>query len=549
MHKRICLNMALLAAAGLVLVSVALCLVFYHQFSATVRADLKARAALFQDIPSGQAIAAISASNPVDMRFSLIAADGTVLYDSTVSARSLPSHADRVEIRQALSADFGESKRYSSTLREETCYYAVRLPDGAILRTAKTSSSIFALFECALPVVAAVVLAVIGISYALAGRLTRRIVEPINRVRLDGEAIPPYDELAPFIRAIQVQRERITAQFTALREQTDTIRAIMDNMNEGAVLVGARGRILSANKSALRIFGSGHAQGKNILELMRDPPLVEHTRGALAGRRAEAEMERQGRVYHVYFSPVAGRGAVLLFLDTTESRKAERLRREFSANVSHELKTPLTSISGYAEMLVNGMVREADQAGFLAKIRDESARLLALIEDILLLARLDAEKAKSAFSEVDLAEIATEAAASLAARAAAAGVSVRVRDKGKKFPVRANRSLMAELFANLLDNAIKYNRPGGTVELDFSREEGRTALSVRDSGIGIPPEDRDRVFERFYRVDRSRSKATGGTGLGLAIVKHIALLHQAEVTLESREGEGTRVLVRFAAER
>jgi len=542
--------MTLLAIVSIALVSIALCLIFFRQFTSTLRTEIKARAEMFREMSAAQLMAtwhAQSAFVPKDMRLTLIAPDGMVIYDNTVDAAKLGNHAERQEIRQAVAMGSGASVRYSDTLRQQTCYFAVRLPDGFVLRTAKTSDSIFALFGRALPPVAAVTLVFALLSHIAARRLTSRIVEPINAMRLDGEPIPPYDELTPLVRAIAEQRQRIAAQFANLAERTATINAIMDGMSEGTLLLDPRGTIVAANPSAGKIFGFTHpVTGKHILELLREPHLAKLARQALAGQRHEETIQRQDRDYRVYFSPVASGGAALLFLDITASRKAERLRREFSANVSHELKTPLTSISGYAEMLANGMAREADQAEFLAKIRDESGRMLALIDDILLLSRLDEEKTESAFAEMDITQIATETAAALAEKAAAAQVSVRIAGQENMLLV-ASRSLIAELFFNLLDNAIKYNRPGGMVEVGFSQEKsgGPIKLCVKDTGIGIPLAARVRVFERFYRVDTSRSKITGGTGLGLAIVKHIALIHKAEISLNSREGEGTIVTVVF----
>jgi two-component system phosphate regulon sensor histidine kinase PhoR len=544
--------MTMLAAVSIALVSIALCLIFYQQFTSTIRAEIKGRAEMFREMSATQLMTTWRAQPtmvPEDMRLTLIAPDGKVIYDNTVIAEKLGNHADRPEIRQALATGSGASSRYSDTLRRQTCYFAVRLPDGFVLRTAKTSDSIFALFGHALPLVATVILVLAVLSHIAAGRLTNRIVEPINAMRLDDEPMaPPYDELTPLVRAISEQRQRIAAQFAALEERTATIDAIMDSMSEGTLLLDQRGTVVAANPSAGKIFGFAQpVAGRNILELLREPHLARLARQAVNGHRHEETIKRHDRHYRAYFSPVTSGGAALLFLDITESGKAERLRREFSANVSHELKTPLTSISGYAEMLASGMVREEDQAEFLAKIRDESARMLALIEDILLLSRLDEEKSAGALTEVDIGQIATEAAAALADKAAAAGIGLRFV-AGKAVSVKGSGSLLNELLFNLLDNAIKYNRPGGMVEIGFGQEdEGGAIISVRDTGIGIPPEARSHVFERFYRVDKSRSKTTGGTGLGLAIVKHIALIHKAEINLTSEVGEGTTVTVIFPA--
>ncbi|MDR0707087.1 MAG: hypothetical protein LBF60_04320 [Treponema sp.] len=584
MKKRIYLSMALLASASLALASCVLCLIFYHQFSIYLQSDVKRRVQLLKDALAGSNavhaadtaqfdrtdLAREIAQNRVfsalaeDVRVSIVGQDGSVLYDSAVDAETLENHMEREEIRAARNAGFGESRRFSNTLREETYYYAVELPSGLILRAAKTTNSFFALFGRALPAVFGVLICMIVVCYIAAGALTTCIVKPLNAVRLDGdlaagEITAPYDEIIPFVRAIEKQRAQLAEQLASLQERSDAINAIMENMSEGAALLDHRGIILSANKSVLRIFeAEAPMEGKNILELLRDIPLLEHTRNALAGNRGETDMERAGRDYRVYFSPVTDNGAVLLFLDVTEKSKAEKLRREFSANVSHELKTPLTSISGYAELLDSGMVQERDKAAFIRKIKDESWRLITLVEDIMLLSRLDEGENRELFAPVNLAAAARESAAALAQKASELGVSVTIKANGAASSadgsadaddgaaiVSANPSMMAELFFNLIDNAIKYNKPGGSVTVDVAESGGLVAASVSDTGIGIPREAQSRVFERFYRVDKSRSKKTGGTGLGLAIVKHITAIHNAEITLDSREGEGTKVTVYF----
>jgi two-component system phosphate regulon sensor histidine kinase PhoR len=548
--------MTLLAITSLALVSGVVCFIFYHQFSVYLQSDMKRRAYLLKDvlaasrafesngfIPNVCISDRICAMITEDVRVSIIGTDGSVLYDNTVEADRLENHADREEVRAARAFGFGESRRFSDTLKRETYYYAVELPDGRILRIAKTTGSFFSLFGRALPAVFTVLICVIVICYIAAGSLTNHIVKPFNTVRLDGEITAPYDELAPFVRAIEKQRGQIAEQFVSLQERSNTINAIMENMSEGAALLDQRGIILSANKSVLRIFGADTPmEGKNILELLRDTTLLECIHGALSGSRSEMDLERSGRNYRVYFSPVTDNGAVLLFLDITEKMKTEKLRREFSANVSHELKTPLTSIYGYAEMLDGGMVQEGDKAVFIRKIKDETERLITLVEDIMLLSRLDEGKSGDLFTTVNLAAIVRESAAMLMQKAADADVSISILAEGEVY-VRASRSMMAELCFNLIDNAIKYNKQGGTVTIEVTKNNDAVTLSVADTGIGIPQKAQDRVFERFYRADKSRSKKTGGTGLGLAIVKHIAAVHKAEIALESREDQGTKITV------
>ena len=543
MKKRIYLSLGLLAVAGIILVGVALSFTFYKQFVAVAKDEIREKAQQFRNIPFDQLSNELSQIH--DTRISVVKPDGKVVYDNTVPPETLPNHIDREEINQALHSGFGESKRFSRTLNEETYYYAVKLPDGYILRAAKTSGSIFFVFKQTLPMVCFIILAAIIIGYFVAGNLINRIVTPINNINLDGEIVPPYDELAPFVRAIVQYKKQAETALANLQERSNTIKTIMENMNEGAVLINHQGTILSANKGALRIFdASGPMDGKNILEFFRDMTLLEYIRESLAGSRGETSIEREGRNYSVYFSPVTGGGMAMFLLDITEKMKAEKLRREFSANVSHELKTPLTSISGYAEMLANGIVKETDKASFIEKIREELKRLITLVENIMLISRLDdGVKSDIVFEDLDITLIANETAENLKFKAADSGVSVHVA--GENVFVKANYSMMAELFFNLIDNAIKYNKPGGSVTVSFIEKDGQILLIVSDTGIGIPKEAQGRVFERFYRVDKSRSKKTGGTGLGLAIVKHIAIAHNASISLESREGIGTTITVAF----
>lgn len=547
MKKRIFLNMTLLTSVSLIIISAALCLVFYRQFSASVLETLRNRVETFIDNTSQTAVEALSITRSSDMRVTVIMPDGTVVFDNTAEAGSLPNHLDREEIRGALENGFGKSTRFSDTLQDVTVYYAVRLTDGYVLRASKTLSSIFGVFVGVLPVVACVVLVMVIAGYLLAGRLTKRIVAPINNVSLESELTAPYDELVPFVRTIAEQREHIARQLEDLQNRSDTISAIMDNMNEGIILTDEQGVILSANKSVLRIFEkTSPMEGKNILEFLRDVKFSGHVRGVLAGKPGEMGMERAGRAYRVYFSHVSRGGAMILFLDITEKAKSEKLRREFSANVSHELKTPLTSIYGNAEILYNGMVKEGDRQAFYGQIKDEAGRLITLIEDILTLSRLDEGGGEELREDVELAAVAAESAEALSHKAAENKISVRVSGSGIR--MKASRSLMYEMFYNLIDNAIKYNKPDGTVNVDIARAEGRISITVSDTGIGIPPESRSRVFERFYRVDKSRSKKTGGTGLGLAIVKHIVMVHGGKIELQSGQDKGTAVTALFHPE-
>ena len=536
MKKRIFSNMLLLTVISLLVVSVTLSAVFYWQIATSAQREVRERARMLKDSVRTSTDASLSLA---DMRLTVIAPDGMILYDDDEDITLLPNHADREEVKQALSSGIGESRRFSDTLGQETYYYALRLEDGSVVRLAKTVSSIWGMFRGALPAIILVIAAMITISYFFAGKLTKRIIQPINSVDIQAQLDAPYDELAPFVQTISMQRERIAQQITDMKERADTMAAIMDSMNEGLILVNAKGIILSVNKSATRIFGTGtDVIGKNIVEALRDAEWNEHMRSALSGTRSELDFSRNGFAYRVYFSPVAENGAVILFLDVTEKNMAEALRREFSANVSHELKTPLTTIYGNVEMLENDMVQEGDKKQFYQKIRGEAARLMALIEDIIMLSRLDEGNKTAMRAEVDLVAAANAVAESLATKATERDVSIKVLGNGI---LHANQSQMMEMLYNLLDNAIKYNKPGGEVNIEIQQQESCVQVMISDTGIGIPKEAQSRVFERFYRVDSSRSKQTGGTGLGLAIVKHIAATYHGDVKLWSAVGEGTRI--------
>jgi len=538
MKKRIFSNMLLLAIISLLVVSVALCMVFYMQLSSSVQIELRGRATMLKEAITSENYHSFDAS---DMRLTIVAPDGTVLYDNGKEAEMLPNHADREEIAAALKLGVGESHRFSDTLGQETYYYAVKMGDGSVLRLAKSMSSIWGMFAQAIPVVFFVVLVMFVISYFSAANLTKRIVNPINKVHIDKNLTTPYDELIPLVRTISQQREQISQQMFDLQTRSNTAEAIMDNMSEGIILVDKKGFVLSINKSAAAIFSLPvSSEGHNILEILRDAELNESMRSALSGIRGEINLIHNKKTYRVYFSPVIDSGAIILFLDITEKFLSEKLRREFSANVSHELKTPLTTISGNAEMLQSGMVKEADKAQFYGKIKDEAARLIDLIEDIIMLSRLDETSGHAAVEDVNLFDAAAEVIESLESKAKEQNVAVTISGDGI-FP--ANRSQIVELFYNLIDNSIKYNKPDGTVNVEISVLASQAKIIVSDTGIGIPQEAQDRVFERFYRLDKSRSKKTGGTGLGLAIVKHIALVYSGSIELQSSLNKGTKIVV------
>jgi two-component system phosphate regulon sensor histidine kinase PhoR len=534
-------GLLLLAGVCVLAMFLLLGLVYYLTLSGAARTELKERAAGLYSLDK---TALLTVRLP-DMRLTLIAPDGAVLYDDDMEAASLPNHGDRTEVRTALAEGTGESERFSVTLGEETYYYAVRRPDGDVLRLAKTSGRLAALFAGALPTAAAVTVGVALLSYIWAGRLTRRILAPLDSAAPDGGAQAVCDELAPFVRTITRQREQLAEQLSELRTRTEMIEAIIGNIKEGLILLNGDGVIIMANRSALTLFAANSdMRGHDFLELIRDLSLLNLARAALDGASGEVETTRNEAVWRVLARPVTGRGAMLLLLDITAQAGTEKLRREFTANVSHELRTPLTNISGYAEMLADGQASAENTILFAGRIQAEAARLIALIEDILLLSSLDETRKTGleAAEEVEMRDIAAEVLGALGPAAAAATVSLRASGGGA---LRGKRSLLYEMLYNLVDNGIKYNRAGGevTVSVSAKSEPAVVEITVRDTGIGIPRDRQERIFERFYRADPSRSPKTGGTGLGLSIVKHVAAVHGGSVELRSAPGRGTEVTV------
>lgn len=543
MKKRIFISMFLLVSFAVLLVTAVLSLVFYNQFAEQIRYDLRSQAQLFANDDQQSALQELGSYLPGDMRFTLVLPGGQVVFDNYASPTEMEPHLSREEIQDAFQTGVGESRRFSDTLETETYYYALRLTDGSVLRVAKTSGSIWRLYAKSLPLVSLAAFITVLLAYFLAGRQTRRVIAPIRSLAFSQGETAPYDELAPFVHTLAIHRRELEKSHAELESHSGTINALMDNMQEGVVLLDQRGQVLSLNKMAAATFElQDTAENQSVFALLRDADFIDRIQKALSGERGELSLEKSGRLYRIFISPVANMGVVVLFLDVTESAQAEKIRREFSANVSHELKTPLTSIYGTAEMLCENLVQEADKPRFYHRIVQEAARLIALIEDIIMLSELDEGKGEWTKEPVNLAAVARECAESLADKAAEFEVSFQITGSGT---VLASRSMMYELFFNLLDNGIKYNKPGGSVSVLVTEQEGQVKATVTDTGIGIPPEDRARIFERFYRVDRSRSKKSGGTGLGLAIVKHIVLSQGGKIAVESRPDEGTVFTLRF----
>ena len=481
-------------------------------------------------------------------RLTWIAADGSVLYDTKTNAESLENHASRAEVSQALATGTGESTRYSSTLMEKTMYYAQRLDDGTVLRISISRATVGMIAVGMIQPLLIVLIVALILSGLLARRLSRRIVDPLNSLDLehplDNDA---YEELSPLLKRIHHQHVEIQTQLRELREKTDEFTQITGSMREGLVLLDEHGSILSINAAAQALFGAdAQCVGRDFLTIERSHEISAAIQAAAADGHSEVRAERAGRVYQFDISRTTSDGkflgTVILAFDITEQEFAERNRREFTANVSHELKTPLQGIIGSAELIENGMVKPEDLPRFVGHIHAEAARLVTLIDDIIRLSQLDEGDAMPT-EPVDLLAVSQEAAENLHDAAAARNVTVSVTGQPAVLP--GVRRLIYEIVYNLCDNAIKYNLDGGRVDVTVAADAGGSSITVADTGIGIAPEHQGRVFERFYRVDKSHSKASGGTGLGLSIVKHAVQYHHGRIELESTPGTGTTIRVVF----
>ena len=477
-------------------------------------------------------------------RVTWIDIDGTVLFDTQVDQNTMENHADREEIREAFATGTGSAVRNSSTLTEQTYYEARRLTDGTVLRISANQASAWALMMDLLwPIILIAVLA-IGLSALLARRMAKNIVEPMNKLDLEHPlSNNTYDELSPLLRRINQQHLQINSQMRKLQRKTDEFIQITSHMQEGLVVLDKETHIRSINSAAMKIF---HAEescvGNSFFQVNRSNALRQALNDALDRGHGSTVQELDGRAYRFDMSSIQSEGnllgAVILVVDVTEAQNAEQMRREFSANVSHELKTPLQGIIGSAELLESGMVKPEDTPRFVGHIRKEASRLLNLIEDIIRLSQLD-EGVQLPAEQVDILQLCQDVKEILAPSAAEKNVKIDVTGSG--FTINGVRRMLQEIIYNLCDNAIKYNVPGGSVMIHAENNR----LIVSDTGIGIPAEHKDRIFERFYRVDKSHSKASGGTGLGLSIVKHAAAYHNAEISLESTPGKGTTITVAF----
>ncbi len=549
MTKRI-FRTIFIVAVGVFLASALLFMtVLYDYFSTVGQNQLRAQIDLAAQGVTNEGIEYFDGLEAHNYRITWIGKDGSVLYDSVSNANDMENHFEREEVKEALAKGYGESFRYSATLTERYLYSAKRLPDGTVIRLSIAQNSMLVLtFGMLQPIIIIFAMAII-LSAFLASRLSKKIVKPLNELNLDEPLENDgYDELSPLLRRIDTQQQQIRQQKEELNHKQSEFEAVTSGMAEGIILLNPKGTILSINRAASKLFGTdSFVVGEDILSVNRSLALTELLQKAEEGKHAEAVMTFDSGKYQLAASPVTANdeviGIVVLILDVTEKEKAEQMRREFTANVSHELKTPLHTISGYAELLSNGMVKQEDITAFSKRIYTEAGRMICLVEDIIKLSHLDEGAEDMKQENTDLFVLADHVVTTLMPEAKKTGVAIELH--GESAVLCGIPQLLESIVYNLCDNAIKYNRKNGSVSVTVKNEEASVVLSVVDTGIGIPEEHKERIFERFYRVDKSHSKEIGGTGLGLSIVKHAARLHQAEIELQSVVGKGTAVTVKF----
>ena len=525
------------------------CLIFgvlFSYFEAQMFTELESEAGYISYAVKNNGIDFINNFNEKGKRITWVSADGTVLADTEAVAEELENHADRKEIADALENGKGTSSRYSDTLMQKTLYYAEKLDDGTILRVSTTQNSVVIILLGLLqPLIIIIVLALI-ISIFLSYRLSKAIIKPINELDLDNPAAnESYEELTPLLKKISAQKKTIDRQIKEAEQKQEEFKLITENMSEGLLVIDKDSNVLSYNQAAVRLLEISDVKESSVLAFNRSKGFRNVVEKALSGERAENDISHDENTYNLIANPVYENdkiiGAVIVIIDITESVKREQLRQEFTSNVSHELKTPLTSISGFAEMMKSGGTPDETVVDFSTSIYDEAQRLITLVSDIMKISELDEGVIPFEKEQVDLCELSKDIIKRLTPVANKRNITLNVI--GDTAYVSGTRKILDEMIYNLCDNAIKYNKENGTVDVIVNQANGKTSVTVRDTGIGIPASEQSRVFERFYRVDKSHSKLVGGTGLGLAIVKHGAAYHDAEISLESTEGKGTSVTI------
>lgn len=526
--------------------------ILYRYFGKQISTELEKEASYVAQGVELSGVEYLEKLNGKNARITLIDQDGSVLYDSQAEASSMENHGDREEVKEAAETGKGEAVRMSETLSEKTIYYALRLTDGSILRVSSTQYSVLALvYQLIVPVLWILLLMII-LSGAFAFRLSKKVVEPVNNLDLEHpEENEVYEEVAPLLSRMYKQNREIKNQIDTARRQQEEFSIITENMQEGLVVIDRYTMILSGNSSVWKLFHvSEPKSGESVYVLNRSEEFQSIIDKALDGKHNEAVLKVDGSDIHVIANPVMREnqveGAVLLLVNVTEKLEREKLRREFSANVSHELKTPLTSISGFAEIIQDGYVKEEDIRAFAGRIYKEAQRLITLVEDVIRISQLDEGEVPYEWTETDLYQTVKNVFGTLSEAAKKQDVHLYI--EGERIKLHTVPNILEEVLFNLCDNAIKYNKQGGSVCIRLAENEDNVCISVQDNGAGIPKEDQSRVFERFYRVDKSHSKEIGGTGLGLSIVKHGVSFLGGEVELESTPGQGTEIAISFPKE-
>lgn len=548
MHNKI-FRSSMLVTLLVLLSSIVLIMgILYDYFESQLINELKREAAYISIAIENEGIEYLDSIENENERITLIAPDGTVIADTVADTDVLENHIDREEVKEAIQNGSGTSSRYSDTLTEKIIYYAVKINDGNILRISARHDTVVVILLSLLQPVLIVIFISILISIWLCHRVSAKLVDPINTLDLEHpENNETYEELTPFLKKIANQRKIIEKQLKDAMQMQEEFKLITENMSEGFLVIDSEMRILTHNTAAMKLLNMSEAESENVLSVNRSKAFRKMLERVLSGVRNESETESDGKYYRFIANPVLDEnniiGAVVVILDVTESVNSENLRREFTSNVSHELKTPLTSISGFAEIMKNGDTPNEMVIDFSNSIYEEAQRLISLVSDIMKISELDEKTVVYEKETVDLYSLSLEVAERL--RAEADKKNIKINVIGDTAEVIGVRKILDEMIYNLCDNAIKYNKENGIVDIIVSLADSKVKLIVRDTGIGIPTAQQSRVFERFYRVDKARSKSIGGTGLGLAIVKHGAIYHNAEIELESKENAGTLVSVIF----
>lgn len=549
MTKKIFKSIMLVCALVLTVGLAAVMGILYSNFDGQMRKELSKEAAYLAYGVEQQGVDYLKNIKDKSARITYIDQDGTVLFDNEADVSEMKNHSDRTEFQKAEKYGAGESSRYSDTLSEKTIYYALRLKDGTVLRVSGTQDSVLALVENLIFPLCGLLCLMLILSGIMASAISKRIVKPINELDLESpKENQVYEELSPLLSKIHRQNREIQSQLELAKQQQEEFALITENMQEGLIVIDKYTMILSANSSAWNLFHMDRVcQGESVYCLDREEEFRHAIEQVLSGEHTELVLKLNGSDIQLIANPVIRdkktEGAVVLLVNVTEKLERESLRREFSANVSHELKTPLTSISGFAEIMQGGLVKNEDIPKFAGRIYKESQRLLQLVEDVIQISQLDEEKTSYVWEPVDVYQVCKNAFESLKEKAKRLNVHLYIC--GERMKMEAVRTLLEEAIYNVCDNAIKYNRNDGSVSVFLTQTAQEIQIVVKDTGVGIPKEDQDRVFERFYRVDKSHSKEIGGTGLGLSIVKHAVGALKGSVILRSEEGNGTEICMKF----